>query len=227
MHRIIIDDVELKDVIVLSLGEEQICGLNYETLTVYGRNGKIYSSNESYKGYTRTIKLLISDRSKVDTVMDKIVGINKKIQFSDNEKFYFYYTFLDEIIIEKLRDKIILNIDLKIYPFKYFIENKVFTLTRNSTAENIGNVFCEPKITIFGNGSTSFSLGRQTMRFNIDEKLVIECKHGEQNLYDKDGNVANSRLLGGSFFEVPPGLRGVVLGAGITRVEIEMRCRNR
>ena len=40
--------------------------------------------------------------------------------------------------------------------------------------------------------------------------------------YDKNGNLLNSVMLG-AFFEIKPGVSGIVLGNGITRLEIECR----
>ena len=90
---------------------------------------------------------------------------------------------------------------------------------------NETNVIMYPKITLYGNstGGTSLTIGNQVVRLKqLSEKLVIECKQGEQNVYDKNGNLLNSVMLG-AFFEIKPGVNGIVLGNGITRLEIECR----
>ena len=64
------------------------------------------------------------------------------------------------------------------------------------------------------------------MRLNLDTRMVIECKHREQHVLNKNNQLTISSTRGG-FFEIEPGLQPVVLGAGITKITIEPRWRIR
>ena len=110
-------------------------------------------------------------------------------------------------------------------PFSYSIASDIKTYTSNGVINNETNVIMYPKITLYGNSTsgTSLTIGNQVVRLKqLSEKLVVECKQGEQNVYDKNGNLLNSVMLG-AFFEIKPGVSGIVLGNGITRLEIECR----
>jgi len=57
---------------------------------------------------------------------------------------------------------------------------------------------------------------------NNSKKSAFQTPKFQQNVYDKNGNLLNSVMLG-AFFEIKPGVSGIVLGNGITKLEIECR----
>lgn len=110
-------------------------------------------------------------------------------------------------------------------PFSYPVNDDVITITSGGSVNNTSSSVMFPKVTVYGNSSenTTVTIGKQVVHLkSIDTKLVIECKPGEQNVYDKNGNLINS-MMKGAFFEVPKGRQGVVLGKGIDRIEIVCR----
>ncbi|MGL6057082.1 MAG: hypothetical protein ACRC17_02050 [Culicoidibacterales bacterium] len=127
----------------------------------------------------------------------------------------FQRTQLNETLFE-----IVVTIEL--YPFGYLKERTV-TLNANGTIENKGDVECEPKIFLKGNGECILTVGDYVCRLNIDEQLTIECDRTKANVYDKNGALANSRMKG-DFPKLVTGLNGVAL-TGITQAEFLLRER--
>lgn len=110
-------------------------------------------------------------------------------------------------------------------PFSYSLDEEVKTYTSNGTIDSNSSIIMYPKVVIYGNSTTptTLTIGRQVVHLkNLDTKLTVECKPGEQNVFDKNGNLCNS-LMKGAFFEIPQGRHGVVRGSGITKVEIYCR----
>ncbi len=229
IEKIYLNDVILTNVVVLDVGNENICKKSHTIVNVYGSNKRAIINNNSYEGYKRKIKLLVDDYEKITDIVNKIEGVENKISFN-NEKYYYKYDCLNGWENVRLKDNkhYILDIELYIHPFKYFKEDTVETLTSSGTINNIGNVYCEPRITIYGEGSCKLTIGEQSIVLkSVEEKAVIECEHGKQNVLNKDGELNNSNLEKGEFFEIKSGVNAVVLRGNIRRVDIEMRCRNR
>ncbi len=229
MLNICINNEKIDKCIVHSIDNEKMSGLNYDYGKAYGSNNNYISTDSTYQGYKRKIELMFRKYDDIDCVMQKFYGKNKKIEFSNNSKFFFYYDFLEEVDIRRVKPNFyIISFELYIHPFKYFKENTVEKLTSSGTINNIGNVYCEPRINIYGEGSCKLTIGEQSVVLkSVEEKAVIECEHGKQNVLNKDGELNNSNLEKGEFFEIKSGVNAVVLRGNITRVDIEMRCRNR
>ena len=110
-------------------------------------------------------------------------------------------------------------------PFSYSLDKDIKTYTTNGVLNNDSNLMMYPKVTVYGNTTqpVMVSIGSQVCRLKeIKEKLVIECKQGKQNVYDKNGDLLNSVMFG-DFFEVRPGVNGISITEGITKIEIECR----
>lgn len=127
----------------------------------------------------------------------------------------FQRTQLNETLFE-----IVVTIEL--YPFGYLNE-RTLTLNGNGTVENKGDVECEPKIILSGNGECSLTVGDYVCQLNIDTQLTIECDRTKANVYDKNGNLANSRMKG-DFPRLVAGLNGIAL-TGITQADFLLRER--
>ncbi len=190
-------------------------------------SGGVVRSSTSYDVVEKTYKLLIYD-VKLFQLNELLVWLegSGKLTASDNPNRY-YEVLTVSAIKSRLGevDDYEIDVTFTCNPFSYNLEKDIKTYDSNGTIHNETSVVMYPKITIYGSShnQTSLTIGKQVVRFkNLIEKIVIECKQGEQNVFDKDGDLLNSVMLG-SFFEIEPGTHGIALGNGISKVEIECR----
>lgn len=191
-----------------------------EEVKVYGANGDYVIHDGAFESYDRELSFSVSSFKKVQDLNKILKDIENEIEFDyvDNSK---YYADLVEFNFSKQGSKrFFVVLKMKFNPFRYENENdEIFT--KSGAITNIGNVFSEPIIEIFGNGISSLTIGKQTIHLNLNEKATIDCRHLKQNIYDKDGNVKNSIRIRGSFFEIQPGKNGVIFNNDfITKVNI-------
>lgn len=113
-------------------------------------------------------------------------------------------------------------VTIELYPFGYLKERTV-TLTTSGTVQNNGDTTCEPRIILNGNGTCRLVVGNTVCNLTIDTQLTIECDKTKANVYDKYGNLANSRMKG-DFPALQAGINGVTL-QNITSAEFIMKER--
>lgn len=206
------------------LGEDRASSPRFIEETVFGMNG-INRSIEAYNEYEREIGFHCDSFEAVKKIIDFFKGNNKRLELwhIPNSHYLFDYKGGSWKMNTVFSWDVIVTLSIK--PFRYLAGVADIQLQSNGIVYNAGDVFSEPQITVFGSGATMLAIGNQVMRLNLDTKSVIECQHGKQNVYDKNGNIKNSIRISGAFFEIPVGSSGVVLGPGITRVKIVPRWR--
>lgn len=108
-------------------------------------------------------------------------------------------------------------------PFGYELQQKTKTYTNGSKITNHTNAPMFPKVVINGNANsqTFIKIGNQTVYLKeIINKLIIESKPLEQNVYDQYNSPINS-VMRGDFFELTEdSTQTISLGPGITNIEI-------
>lgn len=111
-------------------------------------------------------------------------------------------------------------------PFGYEIDRQEVTLNDGDTIMNHTNAPMFPRITIFGNSSkeTSLTIGNQTIYLKkLSDRLTIESKPLEQDVFDSYDRRANS-IMRGDFFEIPEGSENkFTFGSGIESVKMLSR----
>ena len=199
----------------------------FTTNTVYGMNGT-RREVESYDESQQTLTFHLRSFEQAALLVEKFEGLNKMIEFWHIPNSFYYYDCLSASIKASQMNSWTVSVKMALHPFRYLKNVGSMTLTANGTITNPGSIFSEPRIEVYGNGQTSLTIGEQIMRINLDTKAVIECRHGFQNIFDKNGAIKNSIRQSGPFFEIPAKkASGVVLGAGISRVIITPRWRNK
>lgn len=212
---------------LIDSGQERSNKPKYESEQSYGANGNVNIFEEAFETYSRTFTFQCNSQEKLDMLIDKFFGLEMKVELWTRPNHFIYVDFKNTVPVKRLADnQWQCKFQCDVHPFKYLKNSPTKVLTSNGTIENIGNWKSEPRITVEGNGNTTLTIGRQTMALNLDTRMVIECKHRFQEILDKNNQLAVSRTRG-DFFEIKPGINGVVLGAGITKVTIEPRWRIR
>lgn len=115
-----------------------------------------------------------------------------------------------------------LEVTFTVQPFGFEIGQNSVTYYDGHVIANHTNAPMYPKVTIYGtsNVQTSVRIGDQTIYIEkLIDKLTIECKYLEQNVFDRNNAKANG-VMRGPFFEIPEGTNTVTLGEGITHIEV-------
>lgn len=111
-------------------------------------------------------------------------------------------------------------------PFGYELEQETKTYTNGQKIINHTNAPMYPRIVINGNSNvqTSIKIGSQTVYLKeLINKITIESKPLEQNVYDQYNSPINS-IMRGDFFEIPEdSTQSIALGAGITSIQVVER----
>lgn len=201
------------------------------------RKDKIFTSDDMSGGVVRTsnayelvekpYKLLIHgvSLSETDGVLAWLEGSGKLV--ASNNPYRYYEVLTVSAIRSKLGevDEYEIDVTFTCNPFSYSVDKDLKTYTSNGVLNNTSHVEMYPKVTVYGNTTeaTTLTIGTQVIRLKeIKEKVVIECKQGHQNVFDKNGDLLNGVMLG-PFFEVKPGENGISIGQRITKVDIECR----
>ena len=212
---------------LIDSGQERSNKPRYESEQSYGANGNVNIFEEAFDTYSRTFTFQCNSREKMDLLISRFYGTDMGLELWTRPDHFIYIDFKNTVPVKRLADnQWQCKFQCDVQPFKYLKNSPTKVLTSNGTIENIGNWRSEPRIIVEGNGNTTLTIGKQVMTLNIDTRLVIECKHRHQQVLDKNNQLAISRTRGG-FFEIEPGINGIVLGAGITKVTIEPRWRIR
>ena len=174
-------------------------------------SGGIVRTSTAYELVEKSYKLLIHD-VKLNQINELLVWLegSGKLIASDNPGRYY-----EVLTVSAVRarlgevDEYEIDVVFTCNPFSYSIASDIKTYIGNGVINNETNVIMYPKITLYGNSTsgTSLTISNQVVRLNV---------------YDKNGNLLNSVMLG-AFFEIKPGVSGIVLGNGITKLEIECR----
>lgn len=190
-------------------------------------SGGIVRSSNAYDLVEKSYKLLIHGvkLSDINDVLLWLEGSGKLIASDNPDR---YYEVLSVAAVRSRLgevDEYEIDVVFTCNPFSYTVIPDIKTYTANGVINNESNLIMYPKITVCGNSTeeTTLTIGKQVVRLRgLVEKLVIECKQGQQNVFDKNGALLNSVMLG-DFFEIQRGKNGIVLGTGITKIEIDCR----
>lgn len=126
---------------------------------------------------------------------------------------------------ESMRDEhgiYTLEVTFVCHPTHYMKQNNVQILNSNGAIQTQGSALAFPKITVLGNGTTQFTVGRQVIKLeNLREQAVMINDPANPSFKDKTGNLIK---WSGDFITLDPTKEqhvGVVFGAGIQRITFE------
>lgn len=212
---------------LIDSGQERSNKPRYDSEQSYGANGNVNIFEEAFDTYSRTFTFQCNSSEKMDLLISRFYGTDMKVEIWTRPNHFIYIDFKNTVPVKRLAEnQWLVKFQCDVQPFKYLKNSPTKILTSNGSIENIGNWRSEPRIVVEGNGNTTLTIGKQVMNLNLDGRMTIECKHREQHVLNKNNELAISRTRGG-FFEIEPGVNGVVLGTGITKVTIEPRWRIR
>lgn len=223
---IVLDDfnTQSKNVRVMELGAKRPSSLKYDKSEAYGQDGYTKVSEDAYKGFERTSRLLINNIYVYDEFMHKFYqGKDVKVYYSDDGYKFRYGTIsdLEDVVIIGENREITLTIDLQ--PFKYG-KPATIDITKKKTIYNVGNVYTMPILKVYGNGRGRIYIDEQVIDLDVNQFLIVD--NVRQDIFDKDGLRANSRRKSGDFpMRIRKGENIISFDGAITKIEMELNWR--
>lgn len=104
-------------------------------------------------------------------------------------------------------------------PFKYAVQNNIFTITENGTSIiNPGTLKSEPIISVYGLGNISLTVNETTINLvNITEKIILDSVI--QDAYNDLGDNLNNKVSG-DFFKLKTGLNKFTWTGNVSKIEV-------
>jgi predicted phage tail component-like protein len=103
-------------------------------------------------------------------------------------------------------------------PFKLSVNNSVITSNAPGSISNIGSIYSEPIIKVYGNGNGMLTIGSQIIALaGLSSSIVIDSTI--QDCYAEDGTNLNNKMSG-DFPTLDVGINNISWTGAITRVEI-------
>lgn len=227
MTHIVIDDVQDDTMLASVVGRSDIESpeAEYESTYIDGVDGSV-NRFMYYKDVEQVVEFNILEEYNVKPQIRKL-----KSWLLNAQTFYFS----DDDVYRKVKQVKIAGIknDIAEYgdfeatftcdPFEYAREVPVITATSGIELDNFGTYKALPLITIYGSGQSTFTIGDQQFAVDLQkdyttiDSTIGECYYQNTNL---------NAFMTGKFPILPPGKTNISwTGAGVTKVEIERRCR--
>lgn len=190
--------------------------------TLYGKNGYITLSDNSYETTTKTIKGYF--QGNTDLVMSFFNVSNAEVVFSNQIDRYYICEFDDEIEFKSLFDNWYeFEVNFECYPLCYLLSGKdTVTITENMNLINQGNKESNPYIKVFGNGNVKLTINGDIITLN-NVSEYIELDSEEMECY-KDNERLNYNMIGDfPIFQV--GENSISWSGNVSKIEITPRWR--
>jgi predicted phage tail component-like protein len=193
-------------------------------VTIPGRSSTVKFDPGVYDDMTITVECSVKDDNNLANILDSIkgwllgsgesdlvFGFQKKrkymAQVVNNIDFTQTYRVLGEF-------PIVFNCR----PFKYEVENTLITLITPGTITNIGTVFSEPIIKIYGTGKVTFIInGKSVQLTEIIGSFILDSVL--QDCYDSNLNNCNNQMAG-AFPVFDVGDNSISWSGSVSSVEI-------
>lgn len=207
-----------------------------EMITIPGRDGFLFESEDAYNGKTLEIECTflppdnLSDAQIDELVMSIIVWLDGsgKLIFSDYLNYYYEATIVNAIPIERLFKRYRrFIIEFEVQPFSKKTEvTEIETRTVGTHNISVGSYYdVKPITSINASGNVDIRINNQSMRLiNLDREIIIDSEF--MNVIDTNGNNMNNHIVG-EFPILKPGSNEIEIiceeGSTFTSMEIEYR----
>lgn len=224
MDYMIINDFNtstLAGCVVTDFGKVEAAQPRGEVANLHGVNGSYRVLDGSFKSYERTFTLHVKKLVDIASILDRFQSNENVLEFSYQLGSLFYADFVTANFEPFGNHAWKLEIKLTMQPFRYQKGVAPVVLTAAGTVNNPGTISSEPIVEIEGDGDVSLTIGHKTMYLAIKTKAVIDCRQGNQNIYNATGAVQNTFRKRGGFFEIPTGKVGVSYTGSVRKITIK------
>lgn len=190
---------------------------NIESISLNGRNGNLHIDNKNYKSKNYSIICYAKDLSKIDDICAFLQGSGKLV-LSKYPNRYFNATIMNQISFKKYSNYLQeFPIQFELDPIAYSNEETIEELNESGSITIEGNTEIKPVVTITGTGAITingYSLVVQETGITIDCELM-NCT--------KNNLSKNDKVILDEFPVLNVGTNEIVLGTGITNIDIKYR----
>ncbi len=116
------------------------------------------------------------------------------------------------------------TVNFRCSPFFYLDGVRDITVTSSGTfIRNLGNIYSEPKITVYGSGEINLSVGSSSVitLSNVTDHIILDCALKEAY----KGTALLNNVMTGNFPKLVPGNNAVIWTGNVSRIVIEPRWR--
>lgn len=207
-----------------------------EMITIPGRDGFLFESEDAYNGKTLEIECTFLppenlSQNEIDAlIMDIIVWLDGsgKLIFSDYLNYYYDATIVNAIPIERLFKRYRrFIIEFEVQPFSKRTESSTFEIgttgTHNISVTSYYNI--KPVVNLNAVGNIELKVNNQSIRFiNLDTEIIIDSEF--MNVTDTNGNNMNNHIVG-EFPILKPGSNTIEItceeGSTFSNMSVEYR----
>lgn len=190
---------------------------NIESININGRNGALHIDNKNYLSKDYTIKCVSKNKEFIDKICSTYIGTHKltlskypgrywNATIKNQIDFATYLNYLNEFPLQ-----------FELEPIAYSLEEKIVSLTSSETINVNGTAEIFPMLTVTGTGNIIINGYPVTI---LESGITIDCNLMQcyLALVSKNDMVELTK-----FPKLIPGLNEIVLGEGITNIEIRYR----
>ncbi|MBU3100659.1 MULTISPECIES: distal tail protein Dit [Clostridium] len=194
------------------------------TLEVPGRNSALRFDENTYEDITITVECSLKDNTsladKVDLIKGWLIGAGESdlvFDFQPNKKYIAQVVnAINFVQAYKIFSKFIIIFNCR--PFKFAVSNSAITLNTSGSITNIGTVYSEPIIKVYGTGDATLAIGSQVNKLTgISSSIIIDSTI--QDCYAVDGSNMNNKMSG-DFPVINIGANAVSWIGNVVKVEI-------
>lgn len=199
------------------------------TINIPGRNSNLRFDEKTYEDITLTVECSVKDNSNIADKLDEI----KAWLFETGESDLIFSFQADKKYIAQVVNAIDFKQIYKYFsefpiifncrPFKYAGDNSIVTISTSGVINNIGTVYSEPKIKVFGSGDIVLTIGSQVLQLiGINDYIIIDTFL--QDCYDENGSNLNNKM-NGEFPILNVGNNNISWTGNVTKLEITSNWR--
>lgn len=195
-------------------------------VTVPGRSGSltVLEGPDVYDDLQLSVECVIPSTSQLDTILGWLRGAGT-VTFANRPGGYYNARIVNQIPLEKiLRGNPYrrFTLNFRCEPFFYISGVSDITLTQGASVTNPGNVFSEPKLTMWVTGDATVTVGAMVFTLSgLSGSIVVDGALKEVS----KGVLPCNNKMEGDFPHLAPGINQVSWTGGITTLVITPRWR--
>lgn len=199
-------------------------GRDREVISVPGRNGDLLRDNGRYENAPRTYLVYVPDLLQAKYLQTVLLAVTGYARLEDEyEPELYRVAYLKSApVVERYADAATLQLTFDCKPQCYLKDGeRVLSFTAAGTIYNPTLYDALPLVRAYGTGDVGVGTQTITILSAVGyTDLDCELMDAYQGTTNCNGNIL---LASGNFFSLAPGVNGVSLGNGITKLEITPR----
>jgi phage-related protein len=196
-------------------------------VNVPGRPGSltILEGDDVYDDLLLTATCFISRLDELDTVASYLKG-GGKVTFANRQEGFYHARIVNQIAFEKIlrgNPHRSFAVNFRCKPFFYLDDSPQFSFTHSGTfLTNLGSVYSEPIITVYGSGEISLMVGMTIVELTgIAGSITLDTPRMEAY----NGVMGMNSNMSGDFPMLLPGANAISWSGNVSRVVIQPNWR--